>query len=316
MKEIGGYFELELNKSKEYHDALRLNLGRSAFEYLLKAKCVKKVFLPYYTCEVMFESVRRTKTKVEFYHIDENLEPVFNYSSLKELDYFLYTNYFGLKDRFISSIKKKVPHLIIDNSQAFFSKPLPGADTFYSPRKFFGLPDGSYLYTDKLLKEDLETDNSTDRFIHLIGRIEEGAERYYSIFKENDQLLSDQLLKRMSKITQRLLQNINYSGVAKVRKRNFDYLLDNLQDKNLLKIDSESECVPMVYPLYMENKTLRQKLIKEKIFVATYWNEVKLHVNDKSIEYRLTDYIIPLPIDQRYCQEDMKHLMKSVLKYV
>lgn len=39
MKAIGGYFELELPYSEEYHkNALRLNTGRNAFEYILRSK--------------------------------------------------------------------------------------------------------------------------------------------------------------------------------------------------------------------------------------------------------------------------------------
>lgn len=47
MKEIGGYFELELHKGGHYHpDALHLNTGRNCFEYILRAKGYKKfIFL-------------------------------------------------------------------------------------------------------------------------------------------------------------------------------------------------------------------------------------------------------------------------------
>ena len=39
MKELGGYFELELPKKTEFHkDAVRLNSGRNALEYILLAK--------------------------------------------------------------------------------------------------------------------------------------------------------------------------------------------------------------------------------------------------------------------------------------
>ena len=38
MKSIGGYLELELKKNEEYHkEALRLNSGRNALEYILKS---------------------------------------------------------------------------------------------------------------------------------------------------------------------------------------------------------------------------------------------------------------------------------------
>lgn len=43
-EDIGGFFPLELPKYKELHDsAIRLNTGRNAFEYILKAYDVNEV---------------------------------------------------------------------------------------------------------------------------------------------------------------------------------------------------------------------------------------------------------------------------------
>lgn len=309
MKPIGGYFELEMNRGIEYHsDAIKLNLGRTAFEYVLRAKKVQRVFIPYYTCDVMLEPIKRTGTIYEFYHIDLNMEPVFDYSSLRTSDYFLYTNYFGLKDKFVANIANRIANLIIDNSQAFFSKPIPGVDTFYSPRKFFGVPDGAYLYSDILLKENFETDDSSDRFEHLIGRIESGAEKTYSKFTENDHRLCGQPIKKMSKITQLLLQNINYKQVAEIRKENFIYLHEQLAGKNLLNFDLNREFVPMVYPFLSKNEGLRDALIQQKVFVARYWPNVLNWARKDSFEYIYTIKSLPLPIDQRLKVKDMEQI--------
>ncbi|MBN1181402.1 MAG: hypothetical protein JXB49_03885 [Bacteroidales bacterium] len=317
MKMIGGYFELELNHGKEYHEGgLRLNLARTSFEYILRAKGVTKVLIPYYTCEVMLEPIIRTGIDFEFYNIDENLEPVYDYSKLKASEYFLYTNYFGVKGNFTERLSGMITNLIIDNSQAFYEKPLPGIDTFYSPRKFFGIPDGGYLYTSKLLDEYLEIDDSSDRFGHLIGRIEKSAEEYYSIFQANDQKLSGQPLKEMSKVTRHLLQNINYEDIAHKRRENFEYLRENLAKHNSLDFDLTNGSVPLVYPYCTDTFNLRQKLIDKKIFVATYWSDVLKRVSETSVENRLVKGLIPLPIDQRYNYVDMQFLVESVLQHV
>ena len=48
MKEIGGYFELELREGQEYHKkAIKLNTGRNALELILMVKQYKKVFIPF-----------------------------------------------------------------------------------------------------------------------------------------------------------------------------------------------------------------------------------------------------------------------------
>jgi hypothetical protein len=45
MQPIGGYFELELRKGKEYHtDAIRLNTGRNALEYKFAQTLIHIIF--------------------------------------------------------------------------------------------------------------------------------------------------------------------------------------------------------------------------------------------------------------------------------
>ena len=105
MSPIGGYFELELRKGEEYHkNAIRLNTGRNALELILKVGHYSKVYIPYYICDVILEPFHKLKIDYEFYSIDENFEPLFNYNTIKGNEGFLYTNYFGLKDLFISKL--------------------------------------------------------------------------------------------------------------------------------------------------------------------------------------------------------------------
>ncbi len=87
---IGGYFDFELPVGQPYHpDALCLNTGRNALEYILRARNYTKIYIPYFTCEVLLEPLRNLNLAYEFYHINENLEPVFNYNSLGSNDGFL-----------------------------------------------------------------------------------------------------------------------------------------------------------------------------------------------------------------------------------
>lgn len=318
MNEIGGFFELELNQGKELHSsALKLNLGRTSFEYILRAKNVEKVYLPYYTCDVMLEPLKKLSIKYEFYHINNNLEPVFNYKFIKGNDFFIYNNYFGLKDGFIHEISNKVKNLIIDNAQAFFSKPIPGVDTFYSPRKFFGVPDGAYLYTESRLNMELQKDVSNRRINHLIGRIEFGAEENFKTFRENDAILSGQSIKKMSNLTHRLLKNINYSKASGIRKKNFFQLHEYLRRTNQIKIDLGYELIPMIYPFLISNGfQLKKELIRKKIFVATYWPNVLGIISKDSWEYYLTKNLIALPIDQRYSEKEMSKIIENLEEYL
>ncbi|MCK9453172.1 MAG: hypothetical protein M0Q90_15865 [Bacteroidales bacterium] len=308
MNSIGGYFELELPQGEEYHkNAIRLNTGRNAFEYVLRAKKYKKVYLPYYTCDVMLEPIKKLQLDYEFYNIDEIFFPIFDFSKVKPLDVFVYTNYFGICDNQVQEVSQKCKNLIIDNSHAFFAKPLAAADTFYSPRKFFGLPDGAYLYTNKELEIELEQDNSLNRFGHLLGRVEEGAETYYNIFKENDISLIGQPIKVMSKLSKRLLHSIDYKHIAIQRIRNFLYLHEVLKDHNQLHFELKSDIVPMVYPLLIDDgSSLKKGLLQNKVFIATYWPNVLGWLKDEVFfEKYLYNNLIPLPVDQRYNEKEM-----------
>jgi hypothetical protein len=261
----------------------------------------------------MLDPIIKLGLNHEFYHIDKAFRPVFNYSKIKIDEAFVYNNYFGICDIQVAELAGKCKNLIIDNSQAFFAKPIQGVDSFYSPRKFFGVPDGAYLYTDKLLPVKFETDNSIDRLMHLIGRIENEAEESYHIFRENDQKLSGQPIKQMSNITQRLLQSIDYEHAAKIRKKNFEFLHEKLSVMNSLNLEISNYSVPMVYPFLTDNENLRNHLIRNKIFVARYWPNVIDWVNKDSVEHNLTLNNIPLPIDQRYSLNDMSLITKLII---
>ena len=314
MNEIGGYFELELNQGNEYHSgAIKLNLGRTAFEYVLRAKKVQRVFIPYYTCDVMLDPLKRTGVKYEFYSIDENLEPVFNYESLHVTDHFLYTNYFGLKDNFIKRIASHVNNLIIDNSQAFFSEPITNVDTFYSPRKFFGVPDGGYLYTDRKVDFVLDQDISWQRMNHLLIRIDISPQDGYTTFLQSNNVMIDQPIKTMSKLTQTLLFNVNYSKAKTKRRENFMFLHERLEERNDYKLDIAVIDTPMVYPFLCSNgEKQKKKLIENKVFVATYWGNVNIIPESSSYETYLTKNLVPLPIDQRYDISDMQRIIDII----
>ena len=66
--------------------------------------------------------------------------------------YVLYTNYFGICAKNIKELAKKYKNLIVDNAQAFYM-PKYGIASFNSLRKFFGVPDGSFLMCDKTINE-------------------------------------------------------------------------------------------------------------------------------------------------------------------
>ena len=313
MSSAGGYFGLELGNGYEYHKhAIRLNTGRNALEYILISKKYRKIYLPYYTCDVLMEPVVKLGLTVAYYNIDEKLEPEFDYDVIGPDDVFLYTNYFGLKDVFIDTLCTKKVNIIIDNAQSFFSKPVTGIDTFYSARKFFGVPDGAYLYTSQPVDIDFETDVSYRRFEHLLFSVDNSVESGYGKFTENEKLLSNNPIKLMSNLTYRILDSIDYKNVAEKRRANYLYLLNNLQTENALNFPLPDTCIPLVYPFLTANENLREKLFSNRIYTAQFWKNVFDVVSDASIEYYYAKNIIYLPVDQRLTMHNLDFIIKII----
>lgn len=314
-KAIGGYFELELPQYEEYHkDAIRLNSGKNCLEYILLCRKYRKVYLPYYTCDVVLKPFHKFGIAYQFYHINLQFE-INDKIELKNNEALLYTNYYGLKQRYVEQLAKKYGrNLIIDNSQAFYAKPLEGIDTFYTCRKFFGVPDGAYLYNDAKPLEGLQRSVSFNRMAQLIKRIDLSPKAGFEDFHQAEELLSKDEIMIMSLFTERVMTSIDYQQTALKRRANFMQLHDYLLMSNMLHLSLEPDTVPMVYPYLTDKEGLRQYLIQNKIYIAKYWPNVDDWVKNNSVESKLANYLIPLPIDQRYGKEEMNRIIKLIVK--
>ena len=308
MKEnIGGYFELESLINQPYHrKALKLNSARNCLVYLAKSKKIKKIYIPYYLCDSL--NVILDYCEVEYYDINAKFLPEFS-KKLNNSEYIYIVNYFGqLSNYIIKRLKKIYKNIIIDNVQAFFQLPVQGVDTIYSCRKFVGVPDGAYLYTDITSLERIERDQSKDRFTYILGRLEETPQQYYNMYRENEEVLEKIPLLKMSKSTENILGVFDYGKIKKKRTQNFKYLNGKLNKLNKLNLKNVSGAYS--YPLYINNaENLRKKLIDKNIFVPILWPNV-IKDNKNSNAYDFAKNILPLPCDQRYGIEEMDKIIK------
>lgn len=319
-KEIGGYFGLELPKTGEFYpDALKLNSGRNCVKYMILAQKASKLYLPYYIDMGMTEeSIRKVLgADISFYHINSDLE-IEGELNVGEGEKIVYVNYYSLKKDYISKLVKKYgKNLIVDNTQAFYNRPHPNIDTFYSTdSKYFGVQSGGYMYTHTLMQRDFEYDHSYPRMKHLIGRLDEDASSFYEDYKASMKARYNQDIKKMSKLTQSILASIDYEKIRVIRERNFYYLHSVLKDFNELNFDSSNIVGPMAYPFLFKDSSVREKLIQQKIYVPTYWKYILDKEGPSQWERYLVTNLLPLPIDQRWDLEDMNTVADSVLKEV
>lgn len=316
-KAIGGYLELELRKGEHYHpEALRLNSARNCFEYIMRVRNYKKIYIPYYTCETVLEPFKRVNAECVFYSVNELLEPI-ELPELKTDEAFYYTNYFGLKQACVERLAARYgKQLIVDNAQAFFAPRLTGIDTFYSARKFIGVADGAFLYTDdRSFYDTLEQDLSWDRMMHLLKRMDVTPQFGFEDFHHNEDVLCDRPIMRMSRLTESILENVDYQFVQNKYKENFRTLHKKLKDSNKFDIESiidNEDVTPFVYPYWTDDSDLRSKLIANEIFVARFWPDMESWCQQNSLELKWQKTALPFPIDQRYGEEEMKRIIELV----
>lgn len=316
MKEFGGYLEFEHYYGREYHkNAIALNTARNCLRYIIKKYNITEIYLPRYLCNCISDVCLGEKVNIVYYSINEKFEPQIN--NLLKSDSFIYViNFYGqLNNEYLFKLKQKFKNLIVDNVQSFFLKPITGIDTIYTCRKYFGVSDGAYLYTDEDLKMNYTIDSSYNRMKFLIGRYEKSGAEFFKDFHYNENLLDNESIKYMSKITHNIMRSINYEDVISKRKNNFRILHNELMGKNILNIKNEAGL--FLYPLLIDKgHFIKNKLISNKVYVPTFWPGVEKLVDDKSFERKLYDDLVLLPIDQRYDEKDMEIILERVSKAI
>lgn len=312
QKEIGGYIEFEHYSGKQFHeDAIKLNCARNCLAYLLKSCNIQKIYIPYFLCNSVWKTCKRYGVDFEFYHIDENFMPVIPNEDFSR-KWLYVVNYYGqLSNDHILKIKENVQNLIIDNVQAFFQPPVEHVHTIYTCRKYFGVSDGAYLYTDSKLNEFFETDISYKKINFLLGRFEKSANEFYQEYVLNNESFENEPIKQMSHLTENLLRSFDYKKIANRRSNNFLYLHERLKSINQINL-----VIPFgafSYPLLIANgEDIRKKMQKNNIYIPLLWPDVLENCNKNSVEYNFANNILPFPIDQRYNFQEMDYLISNL----
>lgn len=320
QKEFGGYLPLELNSGKEmfeqYNEHLkRFNSVKASLAYVIGIEKPTKVLIPYYYCPSTIEALQRIDVEIVFYHISDDLQPEKLPDEKKTI--ILLVDYFGIKTEEVSKVAKEYRRatVIIDYAHSFFAEPIFQKNIYniYSARKFFGVPDGSYVVAENILSCMEQPCTSYGYAGYLLHAYETGVNSAYLEKKEADEVIASKYTC-MSKLTIGLLQNVDYESVKRKRISNYKVLHQLLGDVNELSIPEE--CPAYQYPLLPDigGKKMKMELVKCKIFVSTLWKGKDLLEKGNDFERNMSDNAIFLPIDQRYDAEDMKYLTQKVLE--
>ena len=317
MKYIGGFLELELPRGPgSWHpDAIALSTGRACLAAILRHVKPQTVRMPFYLCNALLSPVLEAGIKLDFYHLDKQLRPV-RLRAPGPGELLVAINYFGLQTAMIRTFAKRFgDRLVADYTQAFFEKPAPGQWAFYSARKFFGVPDGAYLYSAEAV--DLHPPpNPASDIRHLVNRLVGRQQTGYRQVRRFEQKM-DGNIRRMSVLSERLLSAIDYPEARRRRRENYLLLHGKLAKYNLFHAALPADATPFCYPLLLDRPIDRWLLARHRLYVPTLWEDVwRRRAPGFAVERKFARHLLPLPIDQRYEPENMEDALQRFQKVV
>ncbi len=314
-KEYGGFLPLELNlggKQSYYHEypnLLTFNTVKAALPLISRDLETKTLFAPHFLCPNVIKELEKSFKRVVFYYLDDNLLPKIDNSKGKTI---YLVDYFGIMDKAVQKYVAANPETIflIDNAHSFYNKPIMRNNVYnlYSCKKFFGVPDGGYLISERKIDQVYEKTNSSQISNYLIKSLEGGTNSCYQEKKAVDEYINNNY-SGISILAEKLLSCIDYKKIKKIRKRNFNIYQQYFAEKNQIKCEKES--IPYIYPLNA-SKNIKEKLIKEKIYVPTLWSQCLDKKFDNTLEQKMASDTLFLPLDQRYDEKDIEFISGKV----
>lgn len=312
LNEIGGYFELEHYFGEPYHDGLiPLNSGRGCISYLVELRHIAAIWLPDWMCDSVTRRFVDEGVDIKTYSIGRDFLPVYDFEVGQDEWLYLMDYYGQLTSQDVArALEYSNGKLLVDETQGFFRAPWKNCDTTYTCRKWFGVSDGAYVATSDgaTMSRKLPVDESHGRLGFVLGRFERPASEFFGDSQRNNELFDDEPAKLMSPITENLLNAINYEQVIEKRQSNWKILhkaLMNVNDLHLILPEG-----PFMYPLLSDRAgEMREVLIKNRIYVPVLWPNVVAEGKADSVAFRYSSSILPLPVDQRYGDEEMNRIL-------
>jgi len=259
--------------------------------------------------------MERMGVDFEFYQIDAALDAI----ELPEPgsgELLLFINYFGLKNNLAGELAERFgKRVVIDDTHRFFHRGYEGSYSFTSARKYFGVPDGAYLYgaTGGISEIERNTDVSVLHSVERLLGLQDKAYRDYLAYEASFGFE----LQRISVLSERLLAGIDYQGAAQRRIENFRYLHEHLGSYNSLPVDPCQIDVPFCYPFLPAHGMDKELLARQKLYIPTFWPDLlERKVDGYEVEKDMTRRLLPLPVDQRYAMEHMQRVVDCVVRQI
>lgn len=297
--------------------------------------------MPSYICDSVILPFEKFGYELIYYDVDKYFNPAqVNVDSI-EIGIFLHIGYFGFPTNeilsdIISKLRAKSVIIVEDVTQTIFSNyenRIYNDFVVGSIRKWFGIPSGGFLASDKNIS--IELPYPPDDFIDL--RISSLQQKYEYIrtqdkslkdgylegFKKAEQLLDKDVNSyRIDKMSESIIKCLDVKRLERTRRENFEFLLRHLKKISEVEVvfrNINYGVTPMFFPIYVNNDRdyLRNGLISKEIYCPIHWpvpNKLKGLLSSEM--KNIYDSILSIPCDQRYGIDDMKRIVDTIKELV
>lgn len=313
MKSIGGFFELELpdHGTSPHPDAIALSTGRACLMVILDQIKPRLVHVPFHTCDATLEPFKRKQVSTRFYGLNEKLEPI-DLPKLGPGEYFLWTNYYGMCGHLTEKLKRHYgDRLIIDDTHSFFHGAHPGFWSFTSARKYFGVPDGAFLFAPRTISVDVPRFDGVN-LDHAVLRLLGFQQKAYEAYQRYERSLTCEV-NRISLVSEGLLRGVDLTEIKARRRLNFMFMAEQIGHLDRLGLRQGPDEVAYCYPFLPQRAMDRSALYANGFFIPRLWPDASHRgIVGYDFEKRLGTDLLPLPVDHRYTPEDLMPLVQHI----
>ncbi|HTT61788.1 MAG TPA: hypothetical protein VMG35_08105 [Bryobacteraceae bacterium] len=327
---LGGIFGLETPAPAA--ELARLPFTAPNLQYFLSVRCAllalcearrpSTAWLPSYLCGVLRTPFERAGVAMRYYKIDGHLRVADKgwIGEIRAGDLVLAIHYFGIPQPGFPAgpVNSRGALLVEDASQALF---LPrqfseSTGVLYSPRKFFGVPDGGILASREETGTKCvpleEPPSAWWRSALAVSMKRREFDRtrqprdWYPLFRQVEAEFPVGRY-RSSDLSRTLIASVDYAAIRQLRRANYSRLLSILGDYALFP-ELGPDVVPCGFPVRVD-PGLRDEVVRQlhaaHIYVPMHWPIDRIVPEEFQASHELARSCLTLLCDQRLTPADI-----------
>ena len=329
LRPIGGFIGLEPASPPPPRPAdfgaphvLKFWNARAALAHLLRAREVRRVWLPAYICLAPAEAAAEDGCEVAYYGVGGDLAPDVEQLSagLADGDAVLGIDYFGTPSLGLAALARSFPRVIWiqDRAQALWPDPAPwGGHLLYSPRKMVGAPDGGVLASlaSGLPEPDWVPDRDLSRLeptrLRAADPLGVARETWFPAYRAAEAAMTCEP-RPISQVSAEILDRLDVPAMAAQRRRNAARLLGQVGDAALFGADRLLAGAPLGVPVLTHDAaTVAVRMAEAGVYCARHWADLPSPAADFTAEHALSRRLLTLPCDHRYADADMDRVAET-----